>query len=52
MKRVKITTGTLRDTFRNWVWSDVWYEYEISETTVAIDTCRLDLNDEVEIVED
>lgn len=51
-KRVKITTGTLKDEFRIWVWEDVWYEYEKEGMTVSVDTCQIDLNDKVEIIEE
>jgi len=50
-KKVKITTGTLKDEFRIWVWGGIWYEYEADGEDVYICTEQSDLNDEVEIIE-
>lgn len=51
-KKVKITTGSLKDEYRIWVWDGLWYTYEEDGTDVCICTEKLDLNDEVEILTD
>lgn len=50
-KKVKITTGSLKEEYRIWVWDGVWYIYEEDGEDVCICTEKLDLNDEVEIIE-
>ena len=50
-KKVKITTGTLKEEYRIWVWDGIWYIYEEDGEDVCICTEKLDLNDEVEIIE-
>jgi hypothetical protein len=51
-KKVKITTGTLKDEYRIWVWEGCWYVYELDGKDVFICTDELELNDEVEILEE
>ena len=50
-KKVKITTGTLKDEFRTWVWEGCWYVYEKDGMDVCICTEKFDLTDKVEIIE-
>jgi len=50
-KKVKITTGTLKEELRIWIWEDCWYVYEKDGQDVCICTNKLDLMDSVEILE-
>ena len=51
-KKVKITTGSLKEEYRIWVWDGLWYAYEEDGEDVCICTEKLDLNDKVEIIEE
>ena len=50
-KKIKVTTGTLKDIYRIWVFEDIWYVYEYDKKEVYVCCERLDLNDKVEILE-
>ena len=51
-KKVKITTGTLKEEYRIWVWDGIWYIYEEDGEDVCICAEKLDLNDRVEVIEE
>ena len=51
-KKVKISTGTLKEEYRIWVWDGIWYIYEEDGEDVCICTEKLDLNDRVEVIEE
>jgi hypothetical protein len=50
-KKVKITTGSLKEEYRVWEWEGIWYVYEKDGKDVYVCTEKLDLNDKVEIIE-
>ena len=50
--KIKLLCPTLKDEYRNCTWNGSWYEYDVDNTDVVFTTDKLELNDEIEIIEE